>query len=151
MHHILPTEEVTLVGVIDPVSKTPGTASTAWISAATHGAFQAILLAGTIAATASLNAKLQQATDSSGTGAKDITGKAITQLGGTDDNKQAIINLKPEDLDTNNGYTYFRLLVTEADSASPHVALALIAGLVQGLYARFAPAAQKATVAQVVT
>ena len=149
-NHILPSEYTAVVGVINPVNKsTAGSSSTGWISAADYGAYLAIIAAGAIAATASVAAKLEQATDSSGTGAKDITGKAITTLGGSDDNKQALINLRPEELDLANDFTHFRLTLTVADTASPDVG-ALIAALVLGTAARFEPVTQATTVAQTV-
>jgi hypothetical protein len=61
----------------------------------------AIVGVGVLGSSATVDAKLQQATDSSGTGVKDISGKAITQFTkvGTDDAKQTLINLKQDDLD----------------------------------------------------
>lgn len=61
-----------------------------------------------------LDAKLQQAQDASGTGAKDITGKAITQLtaAGSDSNSLVAIEFQTEELDVNNGFEYVRFVVT---------------------------------------
>ena len=65
-----------------------------------------------------LDAKFQQAQDNIGTGAKDVTGKAIVQIvKATGDNKQALINVKPEDLDTVNGFGFVRLSVTVGTAA----------------------------------
>jgi hypothetical protein len=63
-----------------------------------------------------LDAKLEQATDSSGTGAKDITGGAITQLtqAGGDSDKQVIIDVNGKSLDANNDFTHVRLTLTGA-------------------------------------
>jgi hypothetical protein len=94
-----------------------------------------------------LDAKLQQATDASGTGAKDVVGKAITQIvKATGDSKQALINLRPEELDVNNGFSYVRLSVTVAVAAS------LTSAQLLGFNPRFAPgdASNQAAVAQVV-
>jgi hypothetical protein len=55
------------------------------------------------------HAKFQQATDASGTNAKDITGKAITQI--VTANKQAEINLMAEELDIANNFNYIQLSV----------------------------------------
>ena len=62
-----------------------------------------------------------------GTGAKDITGKAITQLtqAGTDSNKQAIINLHRDELDLANSYTHVRLSHTVATATSDSAAILL--------------------------
>jgi hypothetical protein len=108
----------------------------------------ALIQSGVLGTGATLDAKLQQATDASGTGAKDVAGKAISQLtqAGSGSAKQAIINLRPEDLDVNNGYAYVRLSVTVGVAAS------LTAAQLLGFNPRFAPgdASNQAAVAQVV-
>lgn len=74
----------------------------------------AIVQAGTLGSSATLDAKIEQATDGSGTAAKDVAGKAITQLtqGGTDDSdKQALINVRQQDLDIANDFTHVRLSI----------------------------------------
>lgn len=112
-------EALSLLGTIDPVSQGVGSVTTGWLSAANHERFMAVIQTGVLGAAATLDGKLQQATDSSGTGAKDITGKAITQIvKATGDNKQALINLRAEELDLANNFTYFRLSLTVAAAAS---------------------------------
>ncbi len=70
----------------------------------------AVIQTGVLGSSATVDAKVQQVQDSSGTGAKDITGRAITQIvKATGDNKQALINVKPDDLDTANGFGFVRL------------------------------------------
>jgi hypothetical protein len=87
-----------------------------------------------LGASATVDAKLQQATDSSGTGVKDITGKAITQiLKASGDNKVAMINVRDTDLDVNNGFTYVRLTVTVGTATS------LIAACLSGFLPRYEP------------
>jgi hypothetical protein len=72
-------------------------------------------MTGVLGAAATVDAKLQQATDNAGAGVKDVTGKAITQLvKAADDNKQAEINLKQEDLDFANGFKFFRCRLVAA-------------------------------------
>jgi hypothetical protein len=65
---------------------------------------------------ATLDAKLQQASAAAGTGAKDITDKAITQLtqAGSDGNSLVGIELRTEELDVNGGFEYVRFSVTIA-------------------------------------
>lgn len=127
-----------VVGVIDPDVTVASTVVSAWIAAADFWLWMAIIMAGTLGVSATLDAKLEQAQDSSGTGAKDITGKLITQLtqADTDDDKQAIINLAPEELDVNAAtpFTHFRLSVTVA------VATSDLSALVIGMAPRFGPA-----------
>jgi hypothetical protein len=94
-----------------------------------------------------VDAKLQQATDSTGTGAKDIPGKAIVQLlaaGGN--NRQALIEVRDTELDVNNGYAFVRLSVTVASAAS------LVQAVVIGHNPIFVPGSgfNQAGVAQIV-
>ena len=145
--NIKPSNEAVLVGVIDPDLNTAGTLTTGWINMGLFETVQAIIMAGALGTNATLDAKLEQATDSSGTGAKDISGKAITQLtqAGTDDSdKQAIINCRSDELDVNNDFAYVRLSMTVAVASSDSAALVL------GHHARYQPATDAATVAEVV-
>jgi hypothetical protein len=141
------SDKATIAAVLDPVSQAAGTVTTGWVPMSTFENVLAVLLVGAIGASATVDAKLQQASDGSGTGAKDISGKAITQLtkAGTDDNKQVLINVRSEELDVNNGFTHVRLSVTVATAAC------LISALMLGLDARYQPATQKATVDEVVS
>lgn len=116
----LPSERAAIVGVIDPDVTAAGDVSTGWVAAKDFHNFLAIVFAGTLGASATLDAKIEQATDSSGTGAKDVAGKAITQMtqAGTDSDKQALINVKQSDLDTANSFTHLRLTITVATASS---------------------------------
>ena len=60
----------------------------------------------------SVDAKLVQASDDTGTGKKDITGRAITQI--TDNDKNASIELRHDDqlLDSANDFTFVALEIT---------------------------------------
>jgi hypothetical protein len=122
-----PSEAVGVVGNIDPDAYAASTVTTGWIAAKNYLAFMAIVQAGDLGASATLDAKLEQASDGSGTGAKDITGKAITQLtqAGTDSNKQVVINLRPEELDVDNSFTHFRLSMTVATATSDAAGIVL--------------------------
>jgi len=112
-------EETSIVGVIDPDAYAAGAVSTGWIAAKDMFSFMAIIMAGTLGTSATLDAKLEQATDGSGTGVKDITGKAITQLvKASNDDDQAVINIKQQDLDIENDFTHFRLTMTVAVATS---------------------------------
>ena len=128
-------ELLSALATIDPVSQGAGAVSTGWIPAANHERFLATVQTGVMGASATVDAKLQQATDNAGTGAKDITGKAIVQiLKASGDNKQALINLRAEELDLANNFTYFRLTVTVGTAAS------LVSAVVQGGVPKNAPA-----------
>lgn len=113
-----PSQRVGVVGTIPPQS-TSTTVTSGWMDATTFHNYMAILKSGTLGASATVDAKLQQASDSGGTGAKDVTGKAITQLvKASNDNNQVTIDLKQEDLDFANGFKFFRLSVTVGTAAS---------------------------------
>lgn len=141
------SEQLALLGSIDPVSQGVGSVSTGWISAANFERYIAKVSTGVLGASATVDAKIQQATDSSGTSAKDVTGKAITQIvKATGDGKQAVIDLRTDELDTNGGFGYFRLTVTVGTAAS------MVSGSVYGGVAKEYPASGKnaSTVVQIV-
>lgn len=146
--NLKPSDQVAVVGAIDPDANAAGTLTTGWVSLADFGALMAVIMAGTLGSSATLDAKFEQATDDSGTGAKDVTGGAITQLtqAGTDSDKQSIINLFAEDLDINNGFTHARLSMTVGTATSDSGAVLL------GLYPRSGAASDSdaATVAEIV-
>ena len=105
----------------------------------------AIIMAGDLGTNATIDAKLTQATTSGGT-YKDVTGKAITQLtqAGTDDNKQAIILCRSDELDVANGYRYVKLSMTTAVATSDSAAALF------GIDARYSPPTDATTVDEVV-
>jgi hypothetical protein len=140
--NLKPSQRASTVGVIAPISASSVQAS-GWIDATVFHNYMATVQLGVLGASATVDAKLQQASDNSGTGAKDVTGKAITQFtkANTDDGKQAVINLKQEDLDFANGFKFFRLSITPATAAC------LIGGLVQGFDPRYGAASDSGNVA----
>jgi hypothetical protein len=109
-----------LLGTIDPDAYAAAAYTSDWASMADAGGCMGALIAtGTLGASATVDAKLQQATDSSGTGAKDITGKAITQLvKASNDDDQAWINVKQEDLDVAGGFTHVAIVLTVGTATS---------------------------------
>lgn len=143
------SDAVAVVGAIDPDAYTAATYTTGWVSVANYNAFLGVVMAGTLGASATLDGKIEQATDSSGTGAKDLTGSDITQLtqAGTDSDKQALIQFRGEDLDLDNGFNHVRLSITVGTATSDAGALLL------GCDPRSAPAsdADATTVDEIVT
>lgn len=127
-----PSQRASAVDVISPQSATTAK-STGWIDATKFLNYLSTVSVGALGASATVDAKLEQATDNAGAGAKDVAGKAVTQLtkAGNDDNKQVMIDLKQEDLDFGNGFKFFRLTVT------PAAAACLIGGVVQGFDPRY--------------
>lgn len=149
MKTLLPSERAAVVGVIDPDANTAATYTTGWISMSDFQSIMAVIMAGALGTSGTLDAKLEQATDSSGTGAKDVAGSDITQLtqAGTDSDKQAIIQCNTEDLDLANDFSHVRLSMTVAAATSD------CAAIVIGFDPRYAPASNNdlASVDEIVT
>lgn len=125
------SEMCAVVGAVDPVEVdgNTSTVTTGWVNAKFFDRFMAVVLAGTLGTSATLDAKIQQATDNSGTGVKDVTGAAITQLTATDDNKQAVINLKQTELDLENDFNHIRLSITISSEVDASVGAGTLLGL----------------------
>lgn len=138
MKNKLPSEMVGVVGTIDPDAYAASTVVSDWVDMRYFHKLLAIIMAGDLGASATLDAKLRQATDSAGTGAKDITGKLITQLtqAGTDSDKQAEINLLPEEMDIAGGFYFAALSMTIGVAASDAGAILL------GFEPRYFPATE---------
>lgn len=121
--NILPSEQAAVVATIDPDANGHGAVNSDWVDMADFETLMAVLFVGDFPDTSStLDFKLQQATSSGGAGAKDITGKAITQIAAGSPaagDKQAIINLRGSELDIDNAFRFVRAVATGADSASP--------------------------------
>jgi len=112
-------ERTAVLATLDPASVAASTVLTAYVPVANFHGIAALIQTGVLGAAATVDAKLRQATDSSGTGVKDITGKALTQIvKASGDNKQAVIECRPEELDTTNGFAYVCLSVTVGTASS---------------------------------
>lgn len=111
------SEKLAVVSVIDPDAYGTGAVTGDWVDMRIFNRCMFIFTAGDLGASATVDGKIQEATDSSGTGAQDITGKAITQLtkAGTDDNKQAIIEVDAGDLSA--GFTHVAPVLTVGAAA----------------------------------
>lgn len=142
------SELLSILATLDPGNQAVGVANTGWVPLSTHHGLLALVQTGALATGATVDAKLQQAQDAGGTGAKDVAGKAISQLTQASNgaNRQALINLRPEELDVNNGFAFVRLVVTVAAAAANTSAQLL------GVNPRLASAetANQAAVAQIV-
>ncbi len=127
------SEALSVLATIDPISQGAGTVSTAWISVANFHTFMAVVQTGVMGASSTLDAKIQQAQDGAGTGVKDVATKAIVQIvKASGDNKQALINFKPEDVDNANNFAFVRLSLTVGVAAS------LVAAQLVGVNPRYA-------------
>lgn len=141
--NVIPSQRFVLEAVIDPDILTIGTHDSGWVSLALSHNLLASILAGTFESGATLDAKLQQATDSGGSGVKDIVGKAITQMLVSD--KQALINCRGEELDVDGEFTHVRLRITIAVDTVDGV------GLVHTMDGRYQPTAEVASVVETIT
>lgn len=130
------------IAVLPAQSVNGATVNGEWVYAGNAVRLFALLSAGALAA--SVNAKLQQATDNAGTGAKDVTNAAIAALTAADGNKHVSIDLDPDKLDTAGGFGWVRLSVTAGAGAC------LVAGMVLA-ESRHQPAAQPTAYVQTVS
>lgn len=136
-----------IMATLDPASQAAGTYTTGWVSMANVHQLTALIQTGVLGASATVDAKLRQATSAAGAGAKDITGKAITQIvKASGDNKQATIEVRDTELDVNNGFAFVQLSLTVGTAAS------LVSAMLLGFNPVYVPASasnQAGTVQQV--
>lgn len=110
----VPSEVAAIVGNIDPDAYANSTVTTnEYIPIKNFRRYMAIIQAGDIVSTGTIDAKLITYTNGSGSNPADVPGSAITQLtqAGTDSNKQVVINFDPSKL-AGGTMTHFRLSVT---------------------------------------
>lgn len=140
-------EQIAVLATLDPAAVAAGTVVTGFVPVSGFNSFLALIQTGALGTAATVDAKLRQAKDSSGGSAKDITGKAITQIvKATGDNVQAMIECRDTDLDSTNGFNYVALSVT-VGTATSTLGAALIGGNAKQLPAS---ASNQAAVVQVV-
>ena len=112
------TEKLAVLGTIDPDAYGTGTQGSDWMDMKMF--FQALfaLLLGTLGSSATIDFKVQEAKTAAGGDAQDLSGKAISQLteAGTDSDKQALINVRADEL--SDGYRYVRGVLTIGVAAS---------------------------------
>lgn len=140
----LPSDRVAVAAVISPGAQTTGAKNSGWVDMVLYTRLMAVVSTGTMGASATLDAKWQQADDSSGTNAVDV-GTSLTQiLKASGDNKQAVMNFVPSA--TYAAKRYARLVITVGTAASDAGAVVL------GFDARHNPASANdlSTVVQVV-
>lgn len=138
-----PHERAAVVATLDPVNGNNAANSTDAVDMSHFHEAMFVLVLGVIDAT--VDFKLQEAATAGGS-YSDISGKAITQLTGSDDNKQAVICLKSEELST--GMRFVKAVATVGSGSS---SLICVVGL--GMKPRFGPANDNdlSTVAEIVT
>ena len=140
-------EDVYRVQLVDPQTLNNTANTSAYVDVGDYDRVVAVLEVG--ATDTTVDFKLVQATDSSGTGSKDITSAAITQLSATDDNKQVAIELEVRKLDINNGFNYVAAVTTVGNGTTGATVAVAIYGVGPGSrpVSQPAPFAQQVVVA----
>lgn len=121
------SQRLAIMGTIDPQSASAGDYETDAVDMRLFRRALFVLLVGAIATNGTLNARLQGSVNGS-TGWTNISGKAIAELNdtGTDDNKQALIEITDAELANASAlFRYVRLQVTTATAASLIAAAAI--------------------------
>lgn len=129
------SEGLAVLASIDPASIAASTVTSAWVPVTNFLSLLLVVQTGVLGTAATVDAKIQQATDVSGTGAKDLSpGKSITQIvKATGDNKQALLDFRAQDLDAANGFNYVRVSLTVGAAAS------IVGAVLYGGNPRFLP------------
>lgn len=120
------SERLAVLATVDPQDGATSAVSSDYVDMADFDKLLGVVLIGAI--TGTVDAKFEQAKDGSGTDVKDVTGKAITQLEATDDDKQALINLRADELDIDNGFTHARLTVTPTGGTTNLLGAVILGG-----------------------
>lgn len=115
---------------IHPESRNAVEVNTGWQSMRDYHKAVFIIQVGAIAAGGLVDAKLMEAQDEFGTGAQDISGKAITTLTGDDDDKMCLIELDTSEMDTADMYDYILASISCGGA---------VACLTSGLLIRYQP------------
>lgn len=121
-----PSERVAILATIDPDANTATAYTSDWADMTAFHSMLAICQTGILGASATVDFKLQQATDSSGSGNKDITGKSVTQLvKASNDDDQVVINVRSDDMDVAGNFTHVAMVMTVAVATSDTSAILL--------------------------
>ena len=142
-----------IVGTIDPDAYTTGEENTTWADMSLFHSMTAILQVGNLSTSATVDFKLEEATNSTGGGAQDITMrtstevKDITQLTTSSTDVQVVINVRSQELDVEDSYRYVRATMTVSVNSADCSALLL------GFSPRFGPASDNdnATVTEIIS
>lgn len=113
------SEELAVVGTIDPASQSTGAVSTDVINLATYSRMMFLIETGVLGTGATVDFKLQGSADGS-TGWTDITGAAITQIvKASGDNAQAILEVSATYIkDQDSTFAYVKGVLTIGTAAS---------------------------------
>jgi hypothetical protein len=140
-----PSDGVAVAAAIDPQLADNTALTSDWVSLKDFAQVMFVVNVG--ATDIEVDAKIQSADDSSGTNAADISGLAVTQLTGTDDNKQVILSVNQAEVNT--GDTHVAVVVTVGNGTTG----AYVSAVGIGFNAEYQPAFDYdvASVAQIKT
>lgn len=112
------TERIAVVGTIDPDAVTTGASTSDWVDMTKFRQVMFVVAVGILGSSATVDFKVQEAKNSSGGSAQDLSSKSITQLtdAGTDDDKQAIVNVHRDEL--SDGFDYIAGVLTVGTATS---------------------------------
>lgn len=109
-------QEIGIVATIDPDATTVGVYTSDWVEASKFADYAAIVQVGALGGGASVDVKLRQATNASGSGEKNVQNKFTGSMNVSD--REAMINLHPSELDLDSNYTHFALEITVTGATS---------------------------------
>lgn len=131
------SEQLAIIGTIDPDATAASTVSTDVIDMKHYRRVLFIVLAGELGSSATVDFEVNGDTASNGSFATAITGKAITQLtqAGTDSDKQVLVEVTAEEVAA-QGFRYIRGDLTVGTATSD------MAVVVLGSFLRYSDASQ---------
>jgi hypothetical protein len=88
-----------------------GITRSTWVSMENYHRGWFYLNVGSIGTDYTLDVYLQEALNAGGLGGKTISGKAITQLTGADDDSLVCIELRTEEMDVTNGFSFVAVVM----------------------------------------
>ena len=116
------TDAVDFTQLLAPASRGAGAATgSTYIDMRGYEGGVALISVGALGTSATLDAKIVQASDSSGTGSKNLTNASITQLtqaSNDGSNKLYAIEFRTPELDTANGFYFVQVTGTVGTAAS---------------------------------
>ena len=110
-----PSDYVAVAGAIDPQLVDAAAVTSDWVSLKDFASVMFVVSVG--ATDIEVDAKIQSATDSSGTGADDITNLAITQIADDEDDGQVILSVDQSEVAA-AGDTHVAVVVTVGDGST---------------------------------
>lgn len=138
-------EQVYLDQLVGPVIGATGTVPASYVDMGLYERFVILIGVGDMGTSGTLDAQVVQATAAAGTGSKNITGAAITQLvTATDDDEFVTIEVSADQLDIANSFSHVSVTITIGGAACNMVAY------IMGFNPRSVPVTQPAAYSEAV-